>query len=272
MRVSHLRPVVQHFTPRKILCAVAQHPAYLFELPWMARATVDWGVRTLTEDFHNHDSLQDFLTKGQNLETIVFGIHGYFADKGHFGPVHQRVLQEEYGLGFFSPQYGTFRDINLNARYLGTHVKSVLRETDARVVLYGHSLGALVALNLYYDRLTPLEKERVSHLLLLAGPHQGTPEAQYGYGESAKQMCVGSSYIQSWQQRYPTLSDGHKIWALSAPADAIVPSSHAQLPIPGAGNYSLADFGASRATTHINLLYSQRVAHILGRIITGRNL
>ncbi len=143
-RVSHVRPLVRYFTPRRVFSAFYEHPAFFAELPWVARATVDWGIRTLTEDFHNHDSLQNFLTKGRNLETIVFGIHGYFADKSHFGPVHQRILEEEYGLGFFSPQYGTFRDINLNARYLGTHVKSILRETDARVVLYGHILGRII--------------------------------------------------------------------------------------------------------------------------------
>ena len=270
-RVSHVRPIVAHFTPSLLFSAFREHPAFVTELPWVARATVDWGVRTLTEDFHNHDGLQDFLRKTQDLETIVFGIHGYFADKGHFGPVHQRILEEDYGLGFFAPQYGTFRDINLNARYLGTHLKSIIREADARIVLYGHSLGALVALNLYYDRLTPEERGRVSSLVLVAGPHQGTPEARYGYGESAKQMCPDSAYIRSWQDRYPTLPDGHKIWALRVPADAVVPRPYADLPIPFAGNYSLVDFGASRVTTHINLLYSRRVAHALGRIITRRN-
>ncbi|MEK6920758.1 MAG: hypothetical protein AABX82_02655 [Nanoarchaeota archaeon] len=273
-RVSHVRPIVQHFTPRRVLGAVVQHPAYLLELPWMMRATVDWGVRVVTEDFENRGELKTFLreSKAKTLDTIVFAIHGYFADKGHFGPVHQRVLEEEYGMGFFAPQYGTFRDINLNARYLGTHVKSIIRETDARIVLYGHSLGALVALNLYYDRLTAIEKERVSHLLLVGGPHQGTPEARHGYGESAKQMCPDSLYIRSWQERYPTLPDGDKIWSLAAPADAVVPRSYTCLSIPGAGNYSLQEFGASRATTHINLLYSKRVAHALGRLIVDETV
>lgn len=270
MRVSHLRPVVEHFTPRVIAHAVAEHPAYLRELPWMARATMDWGVRALTENFDNNTDLQDFLRKGQDLDTIVFAIHGYFADKGHFGPVHQRILEEEYHLGFFAPQYGTFRDIDLNARYLGTHVKNIFRETDAHIVLYGHSLGALVALNLYYDRLIAAEKERVSHLLLLAGPHQGTPQARHGYGISADQMCGKIPYLHSWQERYPTLPDGEKIWSLSAPADAIIPREYSHLPIPHAQNYSLADFGASRATSHINLLYSKRVARIIGGIITEK--
>ncbi len=273
-RVSHVGPIVQHFTPRRVFGAVVHNPAYLLELPWMARATLDWGVRAVTEDFNNKGELKTFLDdpKTKTLDTIVFAIHGYFADKGHFGPVHQRVLEEDYGVGFFAPQYGTFRDINLSARYLGTHVKNILRATDARLVLYGHSLGSLVALNLYYDRLTVAEKERVSHLLLVTGPHHGTPEARRGYGFSAYQMRAESDYIRSWEQRYPTLLHGEKIWALTAPADVVVPHPYAHLPIPDAANYSLVDFGASRATTHINLLYSRRVAHALGRIITGRNL
>lgn len=272
-RVSHVRPLVQHFTPRKVLGAIAEHPAYLLELPWMARATMDWGLRVVTEEFDNKSELRTFLAdpKTKDLDTIVFAIHGYFADKGHFGPVHQRIFEQEFGFGFFAPQYGTFRDIDLNARYLGTHVRNILRETGAQIVLYGHSLGALVATNLYYNRLSPCEKQRVSHLLLVAGPHHGTPEARRGYGFSAYQMRVESDYIKFWQDKYPTLSDGEKVWALSAPADVVVPWPHAHLPIPGAHNHSLYELGASCATTHINLLYSKRVARALGGIITKKN-
>jgi triacylglycerol esterase/lipase EstA (alpha/beta hydrolase family) len=271
-RVSHVTPIVQHFTPRRVLGAVRQHPPLLFELPWMARAAVDWGVRAVTEEFHNNDDLEAFLTdpKTESADTIVFAIHGYFADKGHFAPVHQRVFEQEYGFGFFAPQYGTFRDIHLNARYLGTHVKNILRETDARIALYGHSLGALVALELFYDRLSVAEQDRISSVLLVAGPHHGTPEARHGYGFSADQMRVGSDYMRSWQKRYPTLPHGEKIVSFSAPSDAIVPKRSTHVPIPGAQHYVLDDLGASPLTSHVNLLYSRRVARALGKIVTRK--
>ena len=268
---QHIRPVLRHFTDPRLLKVLAEHPALRDELSGMARASLDWGLRAVTEKYQNGKTLDAFLARASSSPQIAVALHGYFAVGDHFTSVYKRTLEREYGIPFCAPEYPTFRDISLGARYCGTIVKKVLSETDADVALVGHSLGCLVGLEMYYTRLSEAEQKRISHLLLLCGPHQGTPIARHGYGTSARQMEEGSDYIRAWQDRYPTLSHGEKIWSLSAPADAIVPVSAVHLPIPGAKNHALEDFGIHPRTTHVSLLYNSDVAHLLGQIIVARN-
>lgn len=183
-------------------------------------------------------------------------------------------MEKEYGIPFCAPEYPTFRDISTSARYSGTLVKRILSATedcDTKIALVGHSLGCLVGLEMYYTRLSAAEQQRISHLLLLCGPHHGTPIARYGYETSARQMEEGSDYIRRWQERYASLPHGEKVWSFSAPADRIVPASAVHLPIPGAKNHSLTDFGIHPRTAHVSLLYDRDVAHLLGQIIVVKD-
>ncbi len=268
-RKNKFSSVLCHFGSRRFARALCQNPHYLYELPWMLRSVTNWSAHVLTDDFHNNHNLQTFIGEHQGLEKIVFGIHGYFSGRGHFH--HYAEIFSHYGIGFFAPQYGTFRDIRTNARYLGTHVKSILRGTSATIVLLGHSLGCLVALELYYNRLNQDEKNRISHLFLLAGPHHGTPLAEYGYGKSAEQMCVGSDYINYWQEKYPSLSDGEKLNSFFAPRDALVSRDNAMLPIPNANNLCVTLLGASSRTTHVSLLYDPTIASSLAEMIENKS-
>ncbi len=151
---------------------------------------------------------------------------------------------------------------------MGTLLRNIIRETDAQLVLLGHSLGGLVGVHTYYDWLSTVEQSRISHLISLCSPHQGTPQAEFGYGRSADQMRKHDSYIREWQERYPTLLDGHKVTAFYSLGDGIVSAADTEIPIPAAKRASLETLGASRWTTHVGLLYDPVIARGIGRMVS----
>ncbi len=260
--------LVCHFRPSVVVRAFIDNPAYLLEILPLLRATQDWSFRAVTADFKNKETIDDFVVRCQytNASHVVVALHGYFALGSHFVPVYQSAFEEENFL-FLAPEYPTFRDIQLSGRYTSTIIKHVLRETDVTISFLAHSLGCLVTLEAYYRRLSDAERARVSSLFLLCGPHQGTEQAHFGYGTSARQMEKESSYIQQWQACYPVLHDGEKIWSIFTPSDGILYPSDTFLPIPGAKNYSFADMGIAGNISHIGLLYQKEIPKKLVEIM-----
>lgn len=274
IKAHHARQIMRvstYFNPRHVARAVRANPGYVRELPYMARAAIDWSRRAITEDFRNRETIENFIARchKQQAQTVVVALHGYFAVGKHFHPVYGSTLQREYGIPLFTPEYPTFRDIHVSARYVGTLLKNIIRETDASLAVVGHSLGGLVAVQTYYDRLSETEQSRVSHLISLCSPHQGTPQANFGYGTSARQMRKHDRYITGWQERYPSLHDGTKVTAFYSPGDGIVSTADTELPIPHSKRLSLETLGASPRTTHVGLLYDRTVAQGIGRMVGG---
>lgn len=265
---SSALPVLHHFTPLLLASAVKENPRYVYELYPLLSAIPDWSFRALTEKFQNKETIDDFVQRCHRTDTgqVIIGLHGYFALGTHFERVHKHIFEEDYHLLFFAPEYPTFRDIRFNGRYIGTIVKHILQETDATVTFLGHSLGCLVALETYYHRFSDAQRDRVSSLFLLGGPHNGVAQARYGYGISAAQMQQHSSYIRAWQERYPLLPDGHKIWSLSASHDAIVLKEDADLPIQNVRNFSLDALGVPHVS-HIGVLYRPDVPHLIAYLM-----
>ncbi len=267
-----LRGVVRHFTPSVVASAIHDNPAFVHELAPLVHAARGWGIRALTGQFHNDESIGDFIldVRAQKADHVILALHGYFGVGSHFGEVYGPILERNYELPFYAAEYRTFRPIEAAGRYTWSLVKKILEHTDARVTLLAHSLGGLVALDVYYRRLSLKQQQRIHSLILLSGPHQGTDQAIYGYGESAREMEKGSSYLfgsDGLVRLYPDLPDGEKIWSFSSRRDAIVAPKDAYLPIPQARNHALEEFGI-HGVSHIDLLFREDVVHLVGTILT----
>ncbi|MGB7874517.1 MAG: alpha/beta fold hydrolase [Anaerolineales bacterium] len=78
-------------------------------------------------------------------------------------------LGYERGKDFFEFAYDWRQDIRLSARQLGRFIESLEAHS---IKLIGHSLGTLVS-RYYVERLGG--KEKVQRLILMGGPHYGTP-------------------------------------------------------------------------------------------------
>jgi len=187
--------------------------------------------------------------RGAAADTAVLAIHGYFSNRGILRGVVRglasRGVQPVHTFNF----RGVFASIDELAGQLAAQVDSLVRPGGARaVVLVAHSMGGLVA-RAYLARHGA---GRVSRLVTIASPHNGTRLARLGLGSNARQMRPGSAFLEGLGRHEGAAGPGCPVTSIYTVHDNLVsPQDTSRLPY--ARNVALAGAG------HIAILLDPRV-------------
>lgn len=172
-------------------------------------------------------------------------VHGYGCSRGVWHVMRKRLEAAGHVVATVSltPPYTSLGKL---VPLLAERIEAVCAATGARqVVLVGHSMGGLVC----RSYLARHGNEKVSRLLTLSTPHQGTALARLGLGQNSREMEPGSLWLTdmaSEKTGVPTIS-------LRNPYDNyVMPQDNQKL--PGARDVELPPTG------HIAQLYDARVA------------
>lgn len=117
------------------------------------------------------------------------------------------------------------------------------------IILVCHSMGGLVA-RAYLERHGA---GRISKVITIATPHQGTGLARLGLGRCAREMEPGSALLRRLATGGPLSVPFLSVW--SSEDNFLVPASSSEL--KGARHLSLAGIG------HLSMAFSRRIGHIL---------
>ncbi|MBP9804957.1 MAG: alpha/beta fold hydrolase [Candidatus Accumulibacter sp.] len=176
----------------------------------------------------------------------VLLVHGYGCSRASWWWMRRRLQAAGWMVATISlePVYTSIDDY---VEPLARRIDAVLAATGGeRLLLVGHSMGGLLG-RAYLQRCGEV---RVGGLVTLGTPHQGSRLAHLGFGESARQMQPGSTWLRTLAR--PTLATR----VIYTPHDNLV-VPQANLKLPGAAGQEIDALG------HLAMLYSPRVAQAL---------
>ena len=196
------------------------------------REVVALSVLILIEAFDGFFLKPDAPAKTGQIPLLL--IHGYCCNRGFWWWLKPRL--EAHGRSVatltLEPLHG---DIDGYAEQVARAVDGLCRTADAhQVMLVGHSMGGLVA-RAYLRRYGAL---RVTRLVTLGTPHQGSLLAHLGIGRNARQMEPGSNWLTELAQAPLPLPC---VAIYSCHDNYVVPQLSARL--DGAENLPLAGVG-----------------------------
>ena len=183
----------------------------------------------------------------------VVMIHGYFSNRGYFGPLVRAL--EAHGVGpIFTPTFpAAFTSIEEYVDRLADYLEEVAGATgqDA-VVVVAHSMGGLAA----RAYLCAHGAKRVKKLITIASPHNGTIHARFGSGANAKQMERDSEFLKELCRKEGEKGPECGMTSIYTPHDNLVaPQDTSRL--PWARNIAIPGRG------HVDILASDRLAAIV---------
>jgi len=180
-------------------------------------------------------------------------IHGYFSNRGYFGPLVRRL--EAHGVGpVLAPNFpSAFTTIEHYVERLAQFLEETCAASgEPQVVLVAHSMGGLVA----RAYVCAHGARRIRKLITIASPHNGTVHARLGTGPNAKQMERESRFIEDLCGKEGGKGPDCGLTSIYTPHDNLVaPQDTSRLPwarnipIPGRG--------------HVDILASNRLATIV---------
>ena len=180
-------------------------------------------------------------------------VHGYFSNRGYFGPL-VRALERE-GVGpIFAPNFvAAFATIEDFVAQLADEVERIARATSQpQVILVCHSMGGLAA----RAYLCAHGAARVKKLITIASPHNGTVHARFGAGANARQMMQASEFLAALCEKEGDKGPECGVTSVYTPHDNLVaPQDTSRL--PWARNIAIPGRG------HVDILASDRLAAIV---------
>ena len=182
-------------------------------------------------------------------------IHGYF-NGAYVWKFHQKRL-EKAGLGpVYTLDLGhPFQSIHNYVQRVQEKAKQIEMETGkSQLTLIGHSMGGLVGA-LYASTLAP--KGSIAKIITLASPFGGTLMAFLGIGRSAKEMRLGSTFLQELQDALGKRPDLEFYHIATKTDEIVVPYSSSLIGSRQEKRLILEDVG------HASLLLSSRVSRKL---------
>ena len=176
-----------------------------FILEWLSFFALFAIIQPFEALFNREDSPE----KQRGGERLVLLVHGYLCNRGLWSWVRPR-LQREGLLVVTVNLEPPFAGIDQLAESLHRHIDALSEKTGVReIVLVTHSMGGLVA----RACLKRYGRGPVAKLITLGCPHHGTRLAHFGFGQSAREMEIGSPWLQTLaegeRETVPTLS----IWS-----------------------------------------------------------
>lgn len=129
----------------------------------------------------------------------VLLIHGYVCNRGLWNPWLERLTAEGRPVVAVNlePVFGSIDDY---AVLIEKAVARLEAATGRAPVVVAHSMGGL-ALRRWWAE--PGRLERVHHAITIGTPHAGTWLARWGLSPNARQMRLGSRWLQALQAREP---------------------------------------------------------------------
>lgn len=193
---------------------------------------------------------QQKIGLGQKKGRPILLVHGYLHDSSAWMYMRRKLVKEGFGpiytinLGF------PFFSIRTYAERVAKKAEAIEKETGCKeLMLVGHSMGGLVSL-WYASKLAAPNK--VTHLVAIGSPLQGTYVAKIGLGADAREMERGSQFVDEIQkvlEKFPG-----QFYTIASKTDLLI------FPYASAlrGNQKLfEDIG------HVSMLFSPRVAETI---------
>lgn len=183
----------------------------------------------------------------------VVMIHGYFSNRGYFGPL-VRALEARGVAPIFTPSFpAAFTSIEHYVERLAVYLEDLAAASgQPQVVLVGHSMGGLAG----RAYLCTHGAARVTKLITIASPHNGTVHARFGSGANAKQMERDSDFLRELCRREGDKGPSCAVTSIYTPHDNLVaPQDTSRLPY--ARNIAIPGRG------HVDILASDRLAAIV---------
>ena len=129
-------------------------------------------------------------------------IHGYQCNRGFWFWLRPGLEAAGWTVATHSME-PVFADIDNYAEGIARRIEEVLAATGAsQVILVGHSMGGLAS-RAYLRRHGA---GKVARLITLGTPHQGTLLARLGLGPNARQMRIGSAWLNALAAALPPAS------------------------------------------------------------------
>jgi len=190
-------------------------------------------------------------SKGMEGKPDILCVHGYLHNGTGWG-YFRRKLQAA-GSGPVNTVYypSLTQDIPENCLRLKARIELIKAKTGRDVrILIGHSQGGLESLE-YALEYAP--KDKPIYIITMGTPLHGTSIASHAYGPSARQMEIGSTYLNNLHERLAKASH-IRLLALYSDADFVVqPFDSAKIPeLPYAQNENIEALG------HMAFLFSKR--------------
>jgi pimeloyl-ACP methyl ester carboxylesterase len=191
----------------------------------------------------------------QTARMPVILAHGYFSNRGYFGPL-VRALEARGIEPIFAPDFSaSFATIEQFATELHDAIERITTATgQPKVVLVCHSMGGLAA-RAYLAAHGPA---RIAKLVTIGSPHHGTLHARLGAGANARQMEPGSAFLAWLREREAERAPAIPATAIYTPHDNLV-APQVSSRLEWAKSLALPGFG------HIELLHSPLLAELLVR-------
>ncbi len=130
-------------------------------------------------------------------KTPILLIHGYFLNSGVWWYMRSKLIKAGYCV--YTINLGSsFPSIDIHAQKVKKMAEEIERLSGRRdLVIIGHSMGGVVGLHYAYRYAKP---NSVTDLITLGSPLEGTKMANLGSSQSAKEMRIGSSFLQESQK------------------------------------------------------------------------
>ncbi|MGM0440187.1 MAG: alpha/beta fold hydrolase [Chlamydiota bacterium] len=181
-------------------------------------------------------------------------VHGYMHHRGAWLWMHNYLKKKGLGPIYTLNLMPPLQSIEDHA----TLVKAKAAEIEVEcgipeLIIVGHSMGGLVGAY-YAENLAPPGK--ISHLITLSSPLQGTYTAKIAPGKNAREMIYKSKFTQELSAAIAKNSQGIKYFHIATKHDrAVIPWESELTGQNPANEYIIEDLG------HVGILFSSRVGN-----------
>ncbi len=196
---------------------------------------------TIAEPFHQLMMPTEPL--GPREGTPILLVHGYVSNRGMMWKLRKRLAAAALGPVYTVNLHPLFGSIDEMVPVLAARIDAICRETGATVIhVVAHSMGGLVT-RAYL--VAHAHVPRVSRLVTIGSPHQGTQMAAFGLGRCVQEMRPGSARLaalvaaEAALPKLPTLSVYTLNDDLVYPAESSRLDWAENLPLAGTGHVSM---------------------------------
>jgi triacylglycerol lipase len=187
--------------------------------------------------------------------TPVLLLHGFFCNRAIWRPMARKLAAAGHATSAINlePVYGS---IDEYAPLIDHAVRRLQQRTGAqKVVLLCHSMGGLAArayLRAYGD-------QSIAKIITIATPHRGTYLARFGHGKNARQMRLGSAWLEDLAAAETPQRRALFVVLLSHHDNIVSPQMNQT--IEGAPTHEFSGIG------HVAMLYDAQVQNLVVRTI-----